>query len=258
MRAGDFQLKDFGGTDSTPSGDGTFGRQRFTLTFDTRFGYDDNTLSQPDTATVDLTNAAGQIVIVNGKPVARTVNVNTSSSAFMNFALGVGYTAANPRLSLVTGADIGVNYYFDRPGRDYDINGGLSARLAYKASPRLLLEASTYNAYQSDGDYGATDLTNFNGVFNGGTRTPGTTAQRNGDYFYTTDLLSASYQFAPRFSVTLSDTIVAFAYDSTPYSTDEDRIENYVQTELDFHLQPAVDARGRLSLRIYQLLLRRQ
>ena len=42
--------------------------------------------------------------------------MDTSDSAFFNFSLGVGYTAATPRLTLVAGADVGVNYFFDRPG----------------------------------------------------------------------------------------------------------------------------------------------
>ena len=211
--------------------EGHFGRQRFTLTFDSRFGYDDNTLGQPDTTRV----------ITGTNPLTtRSVNVDSSDSAFLNFALGVGYTAANPRLSLTIGADVGVNYYFDRPGRAYDVNGGLSARVTYKASPRLLLEASTYNAYESQGDYGATSLTNFNGIANGTTSTPGTSAQRNGDYFYTTDYLAATYLFAPRLSAVLSNTITAFAFDDEPYSTDEDRIEDYPQIELRYQIQPSL------------------
>ena len=222
--------------DSKDIGDeGHFGRQRFTLTFDSRVGYDSNTLGQPDEAQVLVgTNA------VTGKPVYRNVNVDTSDSAFLNFALGVGYTAANPRLTLTVGADVGVNYYFDRPGRDYDVNGGLSARVTYKASPRLLLEASSYNAYESQGDFGATNLTNFTGVANGATSTPGTSAERNGDYFFTTDYLAATYQFAPRLSVVLSNTFVAFAYDDQPYITDQDRIEDYIQAELRYQAKPSL------------------
>ena len=233
-RAGDFTLP--GTVDTSKGGDadeGHFGRQRFTLTFDSRFGYDDNTLGQPDSATIVATNAAG-------KNVSRQVDVNVNSSAFVNFALGVGYTALNPRLTLTVGADVGVNYYFDRDGRSYDINGGLSARVLYKATPRLLLEASSYNAYESQGDFGATTLTNFNAPSNGGGRTPGTSAQRNGDYFFTTDYLAGTYQFTPRISGNISNTIVAFAYDDEPYITIEDRIEDYINVEGRYLVQPTL------------------
>ena len=243
--ASDFNLQDTvdamgGGSSSAPS-EGTFGRQRFSLTFDSRFGYDDNTLGQPDTATVDILDANGQVVRDSkGNIETRQIHVNTSDSAFLNFALGAGYVAVNPRLALTVGADVGVNYYFDRPGRSYDINGGLSARVNYKLTPRITLTASTYNAYESQGDYGATTLTNFNGEFNGGGRTPGTSAQRDGDYFYTTNYLSASYQLTSRSSFVFDDTIVAFAYDTDLYATDQDRIENYTGVEYRYLARPTL------------------
>ncbi len=233
-QAGNYDLGTSGSSASLDKGNsdvsegGFFGRQRFTLTFDTRFGYDDNSLGQPDTVT--LINPA------NGKLVQR--GVDTSDSAFFNFTLGVGYTAATPRLTLVAGADVGVNYFFDRPGRSYDVNGGLSLRLNYKLSPKAVLDFSTYNAYESQGDFGATNLTNFSGQFGGAGRAPGTTAQLNGDYFYTTDRVGLNYQFTPRLSATFSNNIVAFAYDSEPYSTVQDRIETYPSVEAGYLVLP--------------------
>ena len=215
-------------------GDGNFGRQKFTISSDVRFGYDDNTLGQPDSISFVATNPN------TGKRVTETENVNTSSSAFFNFDLGVGYTAATSRLSLTAGADIGVSYYFDRPGRSYDINGGISGRLTYKLTPRIFLDLSTYNAYESQGDFGASDLTNFNGQFGGSGRTPGTVADRDGDYFYTTDNLTLTYQFAPRVSAVFSNNIVAFAYEDTPYSTVQDRIEDYTGIELQYLVLPTL------------------
>ena len=143
-------------------------------------------------------------------------------------------------LSLTAGADVGVNYYFDRQGRSYDVNGGLSLRLAYKVSPRLRLEMSTYDAYLPAGDYGATTLTNFTGQFAGGSRTPGTTAQRDSDYFYTTNLISASYQLTARLATVLSDGFSAFAYEDEPYSTVQDRLENDTQIEINYRILPTL------------------
>ena len=175
---------------------------------------------------------------MTGKRTTVNTDVNTSSSAFFNFSIGAGYTAATPRLSLSVGADVGVNYYFDRPGRSYDVNGGLSARMTYKLTPRAFLELSSYNAYESQGDYGATTLTNFGGQFGGAGRTPGTTANLDGDYFYTTDRGAVTYQFTPRVSAVFSDTIVAFAYEDQPYSDVQDRIENYVSVEGQYLVLP--------------------
>ncbi len=230
LRAGAYDSPVALGKDSVS--EGGFERQRFTLTFDTRFGYDDNTLAQPDNFTTFVTNP------VTGKRSTVTTDVDTSDSAFFNFSLGVGYTAATPRLSFTMGADVGVNYYFDRDGRNYDVNGGLSLRLSYKLTPRAFLEVSSYNAYESQGDYGATDLTNFGGQFGGSGRTPGTTANRDGDYFYTTDRVGLNYQFTPRISAVFSDTLTAFAYDSDLYATVQDRIENYASVEGQYLLLP--------------------
>ncbi len=232
LRAGSFDNAPLALGKDSSVGEGGFGRERFTVNFDTRFGYDDNTLGQPDSVSTFVTNPT------TGKRSLVTTDVDTSDSAFFNFSLGVGYTAATPRLSITAGADVGVSYYFDRPGRNYDVNGGLSVRLSYKLTPRAFLELSTYNAYESQGDYGATDLTNFGGQFGGSGRTPGTTANRDGDYFYTTDLASLTYQFTPRVSTVFSDTIVAFAYDDEPYSTVQDRIENYVSIDAQYLLLP--------------------
>ena len=110
--------------------------------------------------------------------------------------------------------------------------------MTYKLTPRIFLDLSTYNAYESQGDFGASDLTNFNGQFGGSGRTPGTDAERDGDYFYTTDRLGLTYQFTPRVSVVFSDSITAFAYDDTPYSTVQDRIENYVGVDGQYLLLP--------------------
>ena len=242
-RAGDFDVKDT--TSSKDMGntisEGNFGRQKFTITLDTRFGYDDNTLGTPDSVTVAVTNPTTGAVVIDprtGRVATRQVDVNSSDSAFFNFDLGLSYTAANPRSTLTIGADVGISYYFDRPGRDYDINGGISGRYTYKLSPRAFLDVSTYDAYESAGDYGASNLSGFTGQSGLNGSVPGTTADRTSDYFYTTDRVGLTYQFAPRFSTVFSENIVAFAYDDEPYSTDQDRIESYTGFDFQYLLQP--------------------
>lgn len=241
--AGDFDVKDT--VSSKDMGNvveqGNFGRQKFTLTFDSRVGYDDNTLGTPDQVTVAVTNPATGLPVVNpttGRIVTRRVDVNSTDSAFLNFDLGFGYTAASPRLTLTVGADVGVSYYFDRPGRDYDVNGGITGRLTYKLTPRAFLSVSSYNAYESEGDYGASNLSGFTGQLGTGGTIPGTSADRTSDYFYTTDGISLTYQFAPRLSAVFSQNLVAFAYQDDPYSTDQDRIESYTGIDLQYLLQP--------------------
>ena len=47
-----------------------------------------------------------------------------------------------------------------------------------------------------------------------------------------------TYQIAPRYSVVLSNEIVAFAYDDEPYSTIQDRIEDYTGIDFQYLLLP--------------------
>ncbi len=151
-RAG-FDLKDTSDTKGSSDVDeGNFGRKKFTLTGDVRFGYDDNPLSQPD-----------HVTLISANGTRTTVSEDQKGSGFFNADLGAAYTLANTRFTLtISGADIGVTYYFDREGRNYDINGGLTLRSTYKVSPRLFLEVTSFDTYVANGDYGATNLTGFN------------------------------------------------------------------------------------------------
>ena len=234
-RAGDFNLQNTVAAPDTDSKDssnvdaGLFSPKKFNFTFDSRIGYDSNTLAEPET-TVTFTNA-------NGVPVNR--KINPEASAFLNFDLGATYTAQTSRTTLSVASDVGVSYYFDRPGRKYDVNGGLSLLFTYKLAPRLFLELSSYDAYVSEGDFGASNLTNFNGAAINGIRAPGTTDNNlNGDYFYTSDTLQLSYQLSERISLVTGYSIVAFAYDDSLYATIEDRVEQYFSEEFRYLLNP--------------------
>ena len=223
-RAG-FDLKDT--SDSKGSVDeGDFSRKKFVLSGDVRFGYDDNPLAQPDHVT---------FVDANGALVRRGVNID--GSAFVNADVGATYTLADTRFSLAIQGDVGATYYFDREGRNYDINGGLTLSATYKVSPRLFLEVTSYNAYISQGDYGATNLTGFNTVVGTAGRT---SADINGDYFYTTDGFGLTFTLSPRVSLVTGGSFVAFAFDDAPYSTDQDRIELYFSEEFRYLVTPVL------------------
>ena len=204
--------------------EGNFGRKKLTLTGDVRVGYDDNPLAQPDNVTV--LNATGQRVNVNN---------NHDGSVFFNADVGASYALADTRFTFTLSGDVGVTYYLDREGRNYDVNGALTLRSTYKITPRLFLEVTSYNAYVSDGDYGATNLTGFDTVLGQSGRT---SADINGDYFYTTTGFGLTYQFAPRISLVTGGNLVAFAYEDEPYKTDEDRVELYFSEEIRYSLLP--------------------
>ena len=216
--------------------DGRFDRQRFVFTFDTRFGYDDNTLDEPDEVAVAVINP------VTGRETIVDRHNSVPASVFFNVDAGVSYTAASPRGTLGVAADVGVNYYLDRPGRNYDINGAVTLSATYKLTPRASVALSSYNAYESNPDYGASNLTGFTGQEGLAVTHPGTSDQLNGDFFYTANHVQLNYQFSPRISVVSSGDAVAFAYEDSYYSTVEDRIELYADEQFVYLLQPSLSA----------------
>ena len=226
-----FDLKDTVDTKDTGTADeGNFSRKKLTITGDVRVGYDDNPLGQPDRFT--FVNANGQ---------RRSQNFDTDGSVFFNADVGASYAVATRRATLAITADVGASYYIDRPGRNYDVNGALEVRSTYKLTPRAFLEVSSYNAYVSQGDYGATNLTGFNTVLGAAGRTSG---DRDGDYFYTTDGIGLTYQLAPRISLVTGGQFVAFAFEDQPYTTDENRIELYFSEEIRYQLTPQLVLAG--------------
>lgn len=240
VRAGDFTLentKDFKGA---ALDEGRFTPSHLIITGDARVGYDDNTLAQTD----------GRVTTRVFVPATQTfstvtANSDTSDSLFFNFDVGAGYTLSTPRAKLAIGADIGVNYYVDRPGRNYDINGAVTGTFTYKLTPRAVFDFSTYNAYTSEPDFGASNLTGFNGsTLTTGNNIAGVTAgdRSRGDFFYTTDRFALTYQLTQRFSTVTGYDLVAFAYLHDPYATIEDRVEHYFSEQLRFLVSPLATA----------------
>ena len=240
VRAGDFTLentKDFKGATLD---EGRFTPSHLVITGDARIGYDDNTLAQAD-------GRVSTRVYVPATQTFTTVSANsdTNDSLFFNFDVGAGYTLATPRAKLALGGDVGVNYYVDRPGRNYDINGAFTGTFSYKLTPRAVFDVSTYNAYTSSPDFGASNLTGFNGTtLTAGNNVPGVTAgdQNRGDFFYTTDRFALTYQVSQRFSTVTGYDLVAFAYLHDPYATVEDRVEHYFSEQLRYLVSPLATA----------------
>ena len=231
-RAGSLDLKDTvdNKDNNADVGEGNFSRKKLTLTGDVRVGYDDNPLARPDTA-----------VIINAFGQRQNVGLSKDGSVFFNADVGASYVLADSRFTLSLAGDVGVTYYLDREGRNYDVNGALTLRSTYKVTPRLFLEVTSYNAYVSEGDYGATNLTGFNTVLGTAGRT---TADVNGDYFYTTSGLGLTYQLTPRISLVTGGDLTAFAYEDRPYTTDENRIELYFSEQLRYLLNPQLTLTG--------------
>lgn len=190
-----------GSSSTGGGGESGFTRRPFTLTVDTRFGYDDNTLDE---------------------------SRDKHESTFVNTDVSVAYSARNTRTTLSLSASTGFTYYFDRPGRQYDPNVGVSLALTYKLTPRATLAISNFSVYQAEPDFGAV----------------GFQERRNGDYFYTSNNFALSYRFTPRFSTVTSYSPSFFVYREELYSFSQDRAEHYFGQSLRFLLQPRLTLVG--------------
>lgn len=121
------------GSTSGPTGgtEGGFARRPFTLTLDTRFGYDDNTLDETS---------------------------DKHGSAFLNTDLSAAYATRDSRTTLAVSATTGYTYYFDRPGRSYDPNAGLNVAVSYKLTPRATVSLTSSSVYQAEPEFGVVGL----------------------------------------------------------------------------------------------------
>ncbi|MGI8890638.1 MAG: outer membrane beta-barrel protein [Chthoniobacterales bacterium] len=145
------------------------------------------------------------------------------------------YKFGNARTEISLQAFGGLTYYYNQPfGRGYDINSGLSITLSHKATPRLGLAANVYLAYQSE--------PNFETAFG--------INRRNGNYFYTSDRFSLSYQFTPRFSTTTSYTLGVLNYEDSSVGIFEDRFEHTFGNEFRYLVVPTTSLVGEYRFQI--------
>jgi hypothetical protein len=152
-----------------------------------------------------------------------TTNENRVDSFFTNGNVVIGYKFGDAQTRLDVEASGGATYYYDRPfGQQYDINSGLTLTINHQATPRLGLAAAAFLAYQSEPDFS----TGF-GV-----------NRRSGNYFYTSDKFSTSYQWTPRFSTATSYTLGVIQYEDSSIGAYEDRFEHTFGNEFRFLILP--------------------
>jgi len=193
---------------------GLFSNIPFHFTVTVRGGYDDN-------------STTGQAA--------------NSASGFVNSTINMTYDFGSPRTRLSLQLGGGITDYFDRPGGGIDYNGFLGLSLRHAFSARLVLNLTTYTAYQSEPDFSLG--TGFN--------------RRSGNYFYTNDKASVNYLWAPRFSTVTSYTFDALVYDNSGpagVGSFENRVENTFGNEFRFLLLPTatVVAEYRIQFVDYQ------
>ena len=179
-------------------GIGKFFKLPFHVSISVRGGYDDNVLSQPDGF--------------------------RQASAYLESLLGITYAFGNTRTQVNLQSQFSFTQYAeDIPDAGNNFNPNLNLAVSHKVSPRLTLSLAAYLTYQQEPDF----TNNFIGV-----------DRRSGNYFFTTDKLSAAYVWTPRFSTVTSFTFVAINYADAAVGEFQNRTENTFGNEFRFLLLP--------------------
>jgi hypothetical protein len=125
------------------------------------------------------------------------------------------------QLTLNTAAG-GTYYYSTVASQNYDVNLTTTFTAKYKATPRLNFTSSILAAYLTEPSF------NFGvGVFS-----------RSGNYFYTSDQLTADFAWMPRLSTLTRYTLTVVKYEDSAVGAFQDRIENTFGNELRFLATP--------------------
>jgi hypothetical protein len=141
-----------------------------------------------------------------------------SGSLFTSENIALSYSLRKERTQLSVNSGAGIVYFAERAtGR---VNSYLNLALSHNVSLRLRLAISAYAAYQAEPDF-SSDI----GVDRVG-----------GNYFYTTDTLSATYNWSSRFSTVTSYKFRLVRYDDSSIGAFQDRLEDTFGEELRFNL----------------------
>jgi hypothetical protein len=158
-----------------------------------------------------------------------TGTFDRQGSPFVSANIGLTYDFGSPRTTITLASSFGVTDYIDAPsGIDYDFNPNLTLSVTHKATPRLTLALTSYITYQQQPDFATAASLN----------------RRSGNFFYTSDKVSAAFRWAPRFSTVTSYTFVAISYDESSAGGFEDRTEHTFGNEFRFLLWPTTNLVG--------------
>jgi len=151
-----------------------------------------------------------------------TTNEDPVGSFYSNVAAGVAYDFGSPRLRGTVSLGGGVTYYYTRPGEKIDYTGELSGEFEYRISPRMTLGGFTSTAYLSQPD-----------LF-----IAGTSARRDGDYFFTDTGLDLSYAWSERVSSVTGYRFSSYYYVEDALNRSQGRISQEGAQSLRFQLWP--------------------
>ena len=126
-----------------------------------------------------------------------TSHTSQVRSAFTTADLNIFANLGTGRTVLTIGAGGGLTYYYSRPGDKADKLGNFSLNLVHKVNERLTLTLSSYNTYQVQPQFDLLVQQN----------------RTNGQYYYTTESISANYQWTGRFSTVTGYTVTGIFYE---------------------------------------------
>jgi hypothetical protein len=168
---------------------------------------------------------------------ARTRNSHEQSSAFTSAGVTVDTTIGNARTNLTLGLGAGVYYYWDIDEED-DLSPDirLSIRASHAVTPRFNLSLSSYLTYQMEPDF-------YSSL---------STSRRSGNYFYSNNVIGATYLWTPRFSTVTSYSFVAVVYEDSVLADVEDRTEHIFSQEFRYLLFPQTTVLAEYRLGLYE------
>ncbi|HWB59190.1 MAG TPA: outer membrane beta-barrel protein [Chthoniobacteraceae bacterium] len=132
----------------------------------------------------------------------------------------------NSRTVFTLGVGAGLTYYYSRPGDKSDKLAHLSLDIVHKVNDRLTITFNSYNTYQVQPQFDLQVEQN----------------RVNGQYYYTSQSLSAAYQWTRRFSTVTSYQMTGIFYEEQSAKITNDYIQQTFGNQFRYLLTPTTTA----------------
>src|SRR3954451_9761450 len=154
-----------------------------------------------------------------------TTSVNDQGSFYSSASLGLTYSFGTERTRVNLNWGTGITYYDNGAGagfNDYQPDTSLSMSISHQVSERLTLNSGIYAHFGIEPDFASGAGEN----------------RRSGNYFYTSDSISASYQWLERLSTVTTYSIGILKYEDEAQSALLDRSDHGISQQFRFLLLP--------------------
>lgn len=154
--------------------------------------------------------------------VLTTTDSAKTRSAFTTAQGTIFADLGNSRTVFTVGVGGGVTYYYSRPGTKDDRLAHLSVDIVHKVNDRLTLTFNSYNTYQVQPQFDLQVQQN----------------RVNGQYYYTSQSLSASYSWTKRFSTVTSYQVTGIFYEDQNVKRTNDYVQQTFGNQFRYLLYP--------------------